>query len=569
MSVGTKSIGAPTNLIEGWHDINWKCCHEEVKRLQARIVKAAQEGKWNRVKALQRLLTSSFSGKALAVKRVTENKGKKTPGVDGKTWSTPESKFDGIKGLRRRGYRAQALRRIYIPKAKGDGRRPLSIPTMADRACQALYLVALDPIAETLADHNSYGFRKGRSTADAIVQCHTVLCRKISARYILEADIQNCFGEISSEWMLKHIPMDKKILGQWLKAGYIEKEQWLPTEAGAPQGGLASPTIMNLTLNGLETLLQQRLRKRRGTKVNFVRYADDFIITGISKELLENEVKPVVTAFLAERGLKLSEKKTTVTHIKDGFDFLGVNIRKYGDKCLTKPSKDGFKRLIKKLHQEIKRHYGHNQINLIMDLNPIIRGWTYYYCHDASKQTFTKLQSELWKMSWVWAKRQHPKKGRRWIKDRYFHRIGNSNWVFAAKNLNKAGKENWVSLFNPSKVPIKRHVKINGAFNPYDPAWYEYHEKRKKLEISQTVLVDRKLLLILLKQQKGKCLMCEQNITAITGWNVHHKIPKASGGGDEVTNLVLLHPNCHRQHHAKTKSVTKPVRTNKCGLTKA
>src|SRR5208282_3683721 len=199
--------------------------------------KATREGRWGKVKALQRLLTHSFAAKALAVKRVTENQGKETSGVDGRIWSTPAAKLKAIESLQRRGYRPQPLRRVYIPKANGN-LRPLGIPTMKDRAMQALYLQALEPIAETTADPNSYGFRPKRSTADALQQCFNVLCRACSPQWVLEGDIKGCFDHISHEWILKHVLTDKVVLQKWLKAGYIENRTLFPTEAGTPQGGI-------------------------------------------------------------------------------------------------------------------------------------------------------------------------------------------------------------------------------------------------------------------------------------------------------------------------------------------
>jgi RNA-directed DNA polymerase len=337
--------GATSHMEVDWHAIDWRHVNQNVRRLQARIVKATQEGRWNKVRALQRLLTHSFSGKALAVRRVTENQGKRTPGVDGETWSTPAKKALAVETLRQRGYQPRPLRRIYIPKQSG-GRRPLGIPTMLDRAMQALYLLALDPIGETTGDPNSYGFRKARSTADAIAQCFIVLGNRQTAQWVLEGDIASCFDRISHDWLLAHIPMDKAVLRKWLKAGYMEHSILHPTDEGTPQGGIISPVLANLTLDGLEKLLLEKFPKwywaagrTRTNKVHLVRYADDFIITGNSREQLVDEIRPLLERFLEERGLQLSAKKTVVTHIEDGFDFLGQNVRKYNGKILIKPSK--------------------------------------------------------------------------------------------------------------------------------------------------------------------------------------------------------------------------------------
>src|SRR5260221_12235990 len=342
MTAENQPAGASFHGVTDWSAIDWQQAHHTVRRLQARIVKATQEGRWGKVKALQRLLTHSFSGKALAVRRVTENQGKHTPGVDKVLWDTPQKKLNAIYALRQRDYRPQPLRRIYIPK-KNRKKRPLGIPVMKCRAMQALYLLALDPVAETTADPNSYGFRPQRSTADAIEQCFCALGKQKSAQWILEGDIQGCFDAISHEWLLTHIPMEKAILKKWLKAGYMEKDVLHPTEEGTPQGGICSPVLANMTLNGLEKVLREQFPKphRGGSteKINFVRFADDFIVTGKSKEVLENEVKPLVEQFMKERGLQLSQEKTLITHIEDGFDFLGQHLRKYNGKLLIKPSK--------------------------------------------------------------------------------------------------------------------------------------------------------------------------------------------------------------------------------------
>lgn len=321
--VSDPSVGAAPHEASDWHQINWRQVERNVRRLQTRIAQATQQGKWNRVKALQHLLTHSLSGKALAVRRVTENTGKRTAGVDGLTWNTPEQKASAIRTMRQREYHPQPLRRVYIPKSNGK-QRPLGIPTMRDRAMQALYLLALAPIAEVTADPNSYGFRTARSTADAIEACFIALCRNNRAQWILEGDIRACFDQISHEWLEAHIPLDKAILRKWLKAGYLEDRRFHVTEEGTPQGGIISPVLANMALDGLERLLASHYSKTskagKKAKVNFVRYADDFIVTGSSQELLEQEVKPLVEQFMRERGLELSPEKTVITHIEQGFD---------------------------------------------------------------------------------------------------------------------------------------------------------------------------------------------------------------------------------------------------------
>jgi len=368
------SVCAPSG--QHWAEINWSYVQRQVKKLQARIVKATQESRYGKVKALQWLLTHSFSGKALAVKRVTENRGKNTPGVDNILLKTPTAKTNAITSLKRRGYNPLPLRRIFIPKKNGKT-RPLGIPAMKDRAMQALYLLALEPVAETTADLNSYGFRPMRSAADAREQCFICLAGHNRAQWVLEADIAGCFDAISHKWLIDNIPVDTSILCKWLKTGIVYQNELFPTDAGTPQGGIISPVLANMTLDGLEKALATAFPRaqQQGRKMNMVRYADDFIITGKSKEWLEQEVMPVIVEFLKERGLSLSQEKTRITHITEGFDFLGWNMRKYDGKLLIKPSKASIRSHLSKVRKIIKANKAAKQENLIGLLNPVLRGW--------------------------------------------------------------------------------------------------------------------------------------------------------------------------------------------------
>jgi RNA-directed DNA polymerase len=551
------TAGAVSHRTIEWHAIDWQKAHKNVRRLQARIVKATQEGKWGRVKALQRLLTHSFSGKALAVKRVTENQGKRTSGVDGEIWNTPSKKAEGIGGLHQHGYRPSPLRRIYIPKSSNPKKlRPLGIPTMKDRAMQALYLLALDPIAETQADPNSYGFRKERSCADAIGQVHTVLSNRAGATWILEGDISACFDKISHDWLETHIPMDVTILRKWLKAGFIEKHVLQPTQEGTPQGGVASPVLANMTLDGLEKRIREKYPKAsyasRKAKVNLTRFADDFVITGATKEILEEEIKPLVEAFLQERGLELSQEKTHITHIEDGFDFLGQNIRDYKGKVLAKPSQKNVKSFLSKIRETIRDNAQATTGHLIAILNPMIRGWANYHRHSSSKQTFVEIDHAIFEALWRWIKRRHPKKSRHWMKDKYFLSEGARHWVFYGELEGKTGKPYRVRLLQAADIPIKRHIKIKGEANPYDPQWEAYFEERLTTKMMNN-LKGQKQLLRLWEEQDGICPVCHQKITEFTGWHNHHVIWRTHGGSDKVENRVLLHPNCHSQVHSPRK----------------
>lgn len=471
----TPQTGASSRVIH-WDTINWQTIEQQVLRLQMRIAKATRERRWGKVKALQWLLTHAFSAKVLAVQRVTSNTGRNTPGVDGKIWRTPVQKLNGALSLRRRGYRSQPLRRIYIPKKNGK-RRPLGIPVMADRAQQALHLLALEPVAEMLADPNAYGFRPGRSAADAIAQCFNILARRNAARWILEGDIKACFDQISHEWLREHVPMDKSVLEKWLSAGYMEVGKIYPTEVGTPQGGCASPVLANMALDGLEEVAQQAAPRQQ---VHVVKYADDFIISGCSKEVLEERVKPALVSFLRERGLELSEEKTRITHVDEGFDFLGFNIRKYSGKLLIKPAKSAVKRMLSHIRELIKTNTTAKTENLIRQLNRKLRGWANYYRHVVSKKIFAYVDYQVFQALLTWINRRHPNKSARWKQKRYFRRQGLRQWVFFSMFRNVKGQQEYLDLYSMAGTPVVRHIKIKASASPYDPAYRQYFEHRTR-----------------------------------------------------------------------------------------
>jgi RNA-directed DNA polymerase len=341
---------------------------------------------------------------------------------------------------------------------------------------QALYALALAPIAETLADRNSYGFREGRCCADALEQCFTVLARKTSAPEVLEGDIRACFDEISQEWLLAHVPMDKRLLRAWLQAGYLEGDQLHLTLAGTPQGGLISPLLANFALDGMEQAL--RAATQPGDKVNFVRYADDFVATGATRHLLEQKAQPALTAFLHERGLALSEQKTAITSIQEGFDFLGHTVRKYGDKLLITPAKRKVQALRQKIRRVFQAALGRSQAALLRQLNPLLRGWANYYRNGAAKAIFSKLDHYVWQKVRRWINRRHPKKSLAWKKAKYFSAAGDKGGFSVAYHTKK-GQSRVLRLYRMASTPIERHLKVRGAANPYDPRYTQYFAQRR------------------------------------------------------------------------------------------
>ena len=411
---------------------------------------------------------------------------------------------------------------------------------------QALHLLALDPVAETTGDPHSYGFRRERSTADAIEQVRNALGRKASPKWVLEGDIKGCFDNISHDWLVANVCMDKGILRKWLKAGFIETGRLFPTQAGTPQGGIISPVLANLALDGLQhelTTLFRTVREARAAKVNLVRYADDFVITGSSQEFLADKVRPLVEQFLAARGLVLSEKKTKITHVSKGFDFLGWNVRYFKRMLVIQPSKKNVKAFLGKVRSTLRERKAAAQVEVIEQLTPVLRGWANYHRSQMASRTFARCDHQIWQALWRWACRRHPNKGKRWIKQRYFKCLKGRNWRFADKD----------KLLPVLRGYHKRtHVKVKGEANPYDPTYDEYFSRRLSQQMEKT-LEGRRKLRWLWWGQEGLCPVCSQKITRDTGWHLHHIIKRSQRGSNKCTNLVLLHPNCHMQHHVLEK----------------
>lgn len=460
--------------------VDIKKAKASVYRLQMRIAKAARQKRYNKVRALQWLLSHSFYAKLLAVHRVVSNKGHKTPGVDGVLWETETDKATAVLQLKRRGYQAQPLRRIHIPKSNGK-KRPLGIPTLHDRAMQALYQLGLNPVAEVWADANSYGFRNKRSCQDALKQCFIVLARKLSPRWILDADISGCFDHIDHDWMLDHIPMDRQILSTWLSCGFIEGTVFKKTDEGTPQGGIISATLCNMALDGLEAVVHQAV-PRTGSCVNFIRYADDFIITAKNETLLTDYILPAVNAFTAQRGLSLSEEKTHITTIDQGFDFLGCTLRKYRGKLLITPKRSKVFAFANTLKTLIRKGTPLTTHALLGQLNRKLRGWFHYYRATVAKAAFGRIDFIVYNALWRWMKRRHPKRGKYWCYHHYLKRQRTPNntyrSILAGRYIKADGSTQWISLFKLGDLAIRRHIKIRAKANLYDSANRDYFQER-------------------------------------------------------------------------------------------
>lgn len=465
-----------------WLAVDFDIVEQSVKILQNRIVKAKLASRSRMVKKLQSLLVKSLNARILAVKRVSENKGKNTAGVDGKLLDTniKKSKYVADLKIKLPDYKSMPLKRIEIPKKNGK-LRPLGIPTMFDRSIQALYKLALEPIAEVVADKNSYGFRPKRSTQDAMKQVWLCTSKKNGGEWILEADIKGCFDNISHQWMYDNIPLDNRLLKQWLKSGFIKDDTLFPTDAGTPQGGIISPILANMVLDGIEDIVKNhkaRFQKmvngviiyRHTNRLNFIRYADDFVITGRTPEDLQL-VQKDIEKFFNIRGLELSKEKTHITNIRDGFDFLGFNFRKYpNDKVIVTPTKDGIKSFKSKIKEIFKKYNSSSLTMLITKLNPLLRGWANYYRFVNSKVIFSKLDSYIWRKSLNWMKRIHQRRETKKYYKQYFKPFPNYK-----SDVLSDGRQ---FVYRLSTLPLKEFIKIKSEANPYDTSFDDYFIKR-------------------------------------------------------------------------------------------
>jgi RNA-directed DNA polymerase len=557
----SKTIGNNTVRLE-WRDIDWKKVERHVFRLQKRIDRAKRRGDVATVRGLQKLLLKSWSARVLAVRRVTQdNQGKKTAGVDGVKSLSPKARLS-LAGRLKLSSKAKPARRIWLPKPGRDEKRPLGIPTMYDRALQALVKMAIEPQWEAKFEPNSYGFRPGRSCQDAISAIYLSIKQK--AKWVLDADISKCFDKIDHAKLLDKLetfPTIRRQIRAWLNAGVIDAGQLYPTDEGTPQGGVISPLLANIALHGMEQSIKdlvERLpgkgsRSRRRNAVSLIRYADDFVIIHEDRDVI-NKCRDHISDWLKGMGLELKEAKTTITHTLEsdhpGFDFLGFNVRQYqvgkyktgnntygkplGFKTIIKPSRKAVQTHYEKLKGIIDSHKAAPQEGLIQHLNPIIRGWGNYYSTVVSKETFSHLDVLLyWKLA-GWGRKRHPNKTNEWVARKYWQTTGNRNWAFATRS-----EKNPMQLRTHSETPIVRHVKVKGEASPYE-ANLKYWSSRMGKQPGIPTRVSK-----LLKKQKGKCTHCGLTFREEDVMEIDHIVPKALGGKDRYDNLQLLHKHCH------------------------
>jgi RNA-directed DNA polymerase len=539
------------NRTEGsidWNSIDWKTANRRVRNLRQRIFRATQEGDWDKVQSLQRLMLRSTANAAVSVRRVTQvNHGKDTPGIDKLTVKTPEERSLLLKDIiTLTPWRAKPTKRVYIPKASGK-RRPLGIPVIRDRTLQAMVKNALEPSWEARFEASSYGFRPGRSAQDAIYRIWTVATPKTKV-WIVDADIRGCFDNINHEHLLETIgPFPaKELIRQWLKAGYVEMGKLHETTSGTPQGGVISPLLANISLHGMENALHAT-RPGHQAKRSVIRYADDFVVMCQTQEDAKQAQETIAT-WLAERGLQLSPDKTRIVHLKEGFDFLGFNIRiypsnkhgKHGWITLIRPSKQSELKIRRRLRDEMRQLNGHNVTTVVQQLNPIIRGWANYFRTQVASNTFRKLDHIMFIRECQFVKRLHPTKPRYWRETKYF---GKRNPYRMDYNVFGDEDAPGIYLYKFSWTKIIRHVLVKATNSPDDPQLTEYWQSRNLRKIRELPPKPRELA----RQQKGMCPLCGESLFNDEHYEAHHIVRRDEGGPDTLDNLVLLHLFCHQQ----------------------
>ena len=547
-----------------WNQLNWRKIHKVVFKLQKRIYRAYINGEVEQGRRLQKTLIKSYYNRLLSVRKVSQdNNGKKTAGTDRIKLLTPKQRLSLAHNLNL-GDKADPIRRVWIPKPGKDEKRPLGIPTMRDRATQALVKAALEPEWEAKFENNSYGFRPGRGAHDAIQAIFLKI--RYKTKFVLDADIEKCFDKINHSKLLDKLntkPSIRRQVRAWLKADIydISKKTSNPNQQGTPQGGVISPLLSNIALHGMEQCIQQI----KGASL--IRYADDFVIFHDDLDKLK-ECQKIINEWLSDYDLRLKPEKTKMVHTlnelnneKPGFNFLGFNIRQYavgkyqsgknthceplGFKTLIKPSKESIKNHYDQIALTCKKGIAASQSTLISRLNPIIIGWCNYYKTVVSKDTFAKLGHLTYKRITRWAYKRHTNKSRIWIRKKYWRTVGLENWVFGTKNGDK--------LIRHNSTAIKRHIKVRKGKSPYDGnTIYWATRKGKNPELNDSIAK-------LLKKQNGKCKWCNLTFLEEDLIEIDHIIPKAIAGNIK-DNLHLLHKQCH---DIKTKTDLRNIKNHK------
>lgn len=541
-----------------WNAIDWRNTYKIVRNLRQRIYRASEEGNFKKVKSLQKLMLKCHSNTLISIRQITQiNKGKNTAGVDRLLVKKSKQRDELVKLIDNyQIWKAKPARRICIPKSNGK-LRPLGIPTIIDRCIQTKVKNALEPYWEAKFERTSYGFRPGRGCHDAIAAIFSICRSRTKKVWVVDADIKGAFDNIDHNFLLEAIKGFPAIgiIKQWLKAGYMDKNVFHETETGTPQGSSISPLLANIALHGMEEAIGVVRRKSlnangqtlRG-KRTIIRYADDWAAFCESGEDAKAVLK-ILTEWLVERGLALSPEKTKIVHLKDGFNFLGFNIRhyptkknKYGYKLLIKPSNESVKKLRQKLLLEWRKLRGHKVDNILATLNPIIRGWSNYFRIGVSAKTFANLDHWMWTRQYQYAKHTHPNKGYAWKKNRYWGNLNaerpSDKWVFGNIYTRR-------HLLKFQWFKIERHIMVKGNASPDNPLLREYWKQRLAKRAKELTPVRKRLAM----NQNHICIICKQSLYNGESLHRHHIIPVSKGGKNCLKNLALVHLYCHHQIH--------------------
>lgn len=536
-----------------WNCVNWRKANKVVRRLRQRIFKATRSGKLKLVRNLQRLLMRSYSNILISVRKVTQiNQGKNTPGVDKLVVKTPTARGILVDILKKFiPWKPYPTRRVYIPKANGK-KRPLGIPSIIDRCLQAIVKNALEPYWESKFEGSSYGFRPGRSAHDAIGKIYLIARPNKTKKWVVDADIKGCFDNIAHEPLMETIGNfpARKLIKLWLKAGYVDKEAFYDTETGTPQGGIISPLLANIALHGLEKALgiKHNYRGELIGKRAIVRYADDFVVFCETKEDAEKTVA-ILNNWMKDRGLSLSDEKTKIVNLTEGFDFLGFNVRQYpvsntktGYKLLIKPSKQTMQNARNKIRHVWLDNKSQNVDYLIGKLNPIIRGIANYLRVGVSSEAFSSLDNWMYTRERRYAKRMHPNKSDKWRMNRYWGKLNldrEDNWVFGNKESNKL-------LLKFTWFNIQRHVLVKSTSSPDDPELRHYWMDREKDKFKTLEPSNQKIA----KKQNYLCPICQESLFNGETTHRHHITPRQKNGKNNLANLQIVHYYCHQQIHS-------------------